>query len=104
MDGNAVRQKCDEYFDELMNVEDDAQASIVAVSGDRRMPVFNRLSDGWVEIYEMKEELSEMICGKAPGLDQYPVKFLKKGGRSMVDWLVPLFNYFFETGRVPRDW
>ena len=29
---------------------------------------------------------------------------MRKGGRSMVAWLVLLLNCCFETERVPRDW
>ena len=35
-----MRQNWIEYFDELLNVEDGVQASIVAVGGDKRMPAF----------------------------------------------------------------
>ena len=39
------RHGWDENFDELLNVEDGVQASILAVRGDRRMPVFGRLNE-----------------------------------------------------------
>ena len=38
VEGKAVRHRWAEYFDELLNVQDGVQASIVAVGGDRRMP------------------------------------------------------------------
>ena len=34
VEGNAVRKRWAEYFDELMNVEDDLQESIVEAGGD----------------------------------------------------------------------
>ena len=40
-----VRHKWAEYFDELLNVLDSVQASVVAVGCDRIMPVFGRLID-----------------------------------------------------------
>ena len=76
----------------------------MAVGGDKRMPVFGRLNDRGVKSYEVEEAMSKVKGGKAPGLDKSAVEFLKKGGRSMVAWLVRLLNYCFETGRVPRDW
>ena len=39
-----VNHRWAEYFDEFLNV----QASVVAVGGDRKMPVFGRLDDGEV--------------------------------------------------------
>ena len=104
VEGKAVRQRWAEYFDELLNVQDGVQASIVALGGARRMPVFGRLNDGGVESYEVEEGMSKMKGGKAPGLDQCAVEFVRKGGRSMVAWLLRLFNCCFETGRVPGDW
>ena len=50
------------------------QESILAVGGDRRMPVFGRLNDRGVESYEVGEGLSTLTEGKAPGLDQCAVE------------------------------
>ena len=104
IEGNAARRRWAEYFEELLNAQDSVEASVVAVDGDKRMPVFGRLNDRGVENYEVEEGISKMKGGKAPGLDQSVVEFLRKGGRSMVAWLVLLLNCCFETGRVPRDW
>ena len=81
---NAVRHRWAKYFDELVNVKDGVQASVVAVGDDRRMPVFGRLSDRGVESYEVGEGMSKMKGGKAPGLDQCAMDILRKGGGSMV--------------------
>ena len=40
------------------------QASVVAVGGDRRMPVFGRLIDRGFESYEVEERTSKMKVGK----------------------------------------
>ena len=80
------------------------QASVLPLGGNRRMPVFGWLNDRGVESYEVEERGNEMKGEKALGLDQCIVKFLRKGGRSMVAWLVRLFNCCFVTGRVPWDW
>ena len=52
VDGNAVMQRWAEYFEEMLNVENDAQASIVVVVGDKMVHVFGRLNIGGVESYE----------------------------------------------------
>ena len=36
--------------------------------------------------------MNEMKSGKAPGLDGFPMKCLKKGGIAVLEWLVRLFN------------
>ena len=77
------------------------QAIVVVVDGDGRMKVFGLLSDREMESYEVEEGMSEMKCGKASGLDQCAVEFLRKGAWL---WLVRLLNCCLETGRVPRDW
>ena len=77
------------YFDELLN----AQMSVVAVGGEKRMHVFGMLNDRGVE-----EGISKIKGGKASGLDQCTVGCSRKGGRSMVAWLLRLFNWCFETG------
>ena len=84
-------------------MQDGVRPSVVAVGGDRRMPVFGKLNDRGVESYEVEDGMSKIKGGKAPGLDQCAVEFLRKGDRSMVAWLVRLLNSCFESGRVPRD-
>ena len=64
-----------EYFEELLNVQDCVQASVVAIGGDRRMLVFGRLNDRWVESSELEKGMSKIKGGKAPGLDQCAVDF-----------------------------
>ena len=51
IEGKAARRRWAEYFEELLNVQDSVQASVVAVGGDRRMPVFGRLNDRGVKSY-----------------------------------------------------
>ena len=75
IEGKAARRRWAEYFEELLNVQDCVQASVVAVGGDRRMPVFGRLNDRGVESYEVEEGMSKMRGGKASGLNQYTVDF-----------------------------
>ena len=45
-----------------------------------------------------------MRSGKAPGLDGFPVKCLKKGGMAVLELLVRLINLSFDMGVVPMDW
>ena len=58
IEGNAARRRWVEYFEELLNAQDSVEASVVAVDGDKRMPVFGRLNDRGVENYEVEEGMS----------------------------------------------
>ena len=49
-----------EYFDKFLNVQDGVQASVVAVGGDIRMPVFGMLNNRWAESYNVEEVMSKM--------------------------------------------
>ena len=53
---------------------------------------------------EVGEAVSEMKSGKAPGLDGFPVECLKKGGISVLVWLVRLLNISFDMGVGRMDW
>ena len=45
-----------------------------------------------------------MKSDKAPGLNGFPVKCIKKGGTAVLEWLVRLLNVSFDIGIVPMDW
>ena len=45
-----------------------------------------------------------MKSGKGPGLDGFPVEYLKKGVMAVLEWLVRLLNLSFDMGVVPMDW
>ena len=53
---------------------------------------------------EVREAVNEMKSGKAPGLDEFPVECLKKGGIAALEWLVRLLNLSFDMGVLPIDW
>ena len=52
----------------------------------------------------MAVAVNEIKTGKAPGLDEFPVECLKKGGMAVLEWLVQLLNLSFDMGVVPMDW
>ncbi|MCP4254321.1 MAG: hypothetical protein GY775_13120, partial [Candidatus Scalindua sp.] len=99
-----VGKRWAEYFDELLNVEDEREVRIVAVGGERGMPVFGERNDANISRKEVHDVVNDMKAGKAAGLDGCEVECLKKGGVSVVEWLCRLFNVCFMTGVVPIDW
>ena len=82
-------------------MEDGVQAIIVAAGRGRRMPVFGWLDGRGAESYEV-EGMSKTKGAKTPRWDQCVERLIKKRRRSMVVWLVLLFNCFFEIGSVPK--
>ena len=70
IDGKEVRHRWVAYFDKLLNVQDGVQASIVAVRGERRMPVFGRLNHSGVKGYEEEEGMSKFKGSKTTELNK----------------------------------
>ena len=48
--------------------------------------------------------MNEKKSGKAPGLDGFPMECLKKGGMTVLEWLVRPLNVSFDMGVVPIDY
>ena len=51
-----------------------------------------------VSLEEVWQAVNEMMSGQAPGLDRFPVEYLKKGGMAVLEWLVRPLNLNFEMG------
>ena len=103
VDGEEVSERWGEYFESLLNVVDERQAIVTAIGNGRRMPVVSGCNDDltYMEVYE---SVRKTKCGKAAGVDEMVVEYMKKGGREMIEWLGRLFNGCFKVGRVPEDW
>ena len=84
--GNEVRKRWAEYFEELLNVQEDREADIVAVGGVQ-VPVMEEENEREITI-EVKRALNETKGGKAPGMDGVRVDMLKEGGVTVLEWLV----------------
>ncbi len=70
VDSKDVGRRWAEYFDELLNVEDEREVRIVAVGGERRMPVFGERNEANVSRKEVHDVVNEMKTRKASGLDR----------------------------------
>ena len=101
--GNEARKRWAEYFEELLNVQEDREADIVAVGGVQ-VPVMGEENEREITIKEVKRALNETKGGKAPGMDGVRVEMLKEGGVTVLEWLVRLFNICFMLSIVPVDW
>ena len=83
-DGAEMRRKRAEYFEQVLNVADVREANINVV-GNWRMPVLGDLNERVVSLEEVGEAVNEMRSSKAPGLDGFPVEYLKKGGMAVLE-------------------
>ena len=104
LESGDVRKRWAEYFDDLLNVEDAREADIVAVEGGARMPVLGERLVADITEEEVREAVKVMKAGKAPGLDGIATECLKKGGVTIVEWLVRLLNLCSLSGMVPIEW
>ena len=66
--GSEARKRCAEYFEELLNVQEDREADIVAVGGIQ-LPVMGEANEREITREEVKRALNETKGGKTPGLD-----------------------------------
>ena len=55
--------------------------------GNRRRPVLGELNVRAISIDEVRKAVNEIKSGKAPGLNEFPVKRLKKDSIAMIKWL-----------------
>ena len=101
--GNEVRKRWAECFEELLNVQEDREADIVAVGGVQ-VPVMGEENEREITIAEVKRVLNETRGGKAPGMDGVRVEMLKEEGVTVLEWLVRVFNICFMMSVVPVDW
>ena len=101
--GNEALKRWAGYFDRLLNVEDNRRAEVVAVGGVE-VPVMNEENEREITSDEVVRALNETKTGKASGMDGVKAEMLKKGGVTVLEWLVRLFNVCFVLSMVPADW
>ena len=59
------------------------------------------LNERAISLEEVMEAVNEMKSRKAPGLDEFPMECLKKGGMAVLEWLVRLLNLSFHMEVLP---
>ena len=80
--GNETRKRWAEYFEELLNVQEDREADIVALWGVQVL-VMGEENEREITVEEVKRALNETKGGKAPGMDGVRVEMLKEGGETV---------------------
>ena len=98
-DSVEVRRRWAECFEQVLNVADVREGNINVV-GIWRMPVLGDLNERATSLEEVWEAVNEVKSGEAPGLYEFPVECLKRGGMAVLEWLVRLLNISFDMGVV----
>ncbi|KAK3565937.1 hypothetical protein QTP86_022753, partial [Hemibagrus guttatus] len=93
----SVQRRWKEYFEELMNEENEREKRVEGVNSVEQKVDKIRKD-------EVREALKRMRSGKAVGLDDIPVEVWKCLGAAAVEFLTSLFNRVLESERMPEKW
>ncbi|KAK3574555.1 hypothetical protein QTP86_010175 [Hemibagrus guttatus] len=93
----SVQRRWKEYFEELMNEENEREKRVEGVNS-----VEQKVDK--VRKDEVRKALKRMKSGKAVGPDDIPVEVWKCLGEAAVEFLTSLFNRVLESERMPEEW
>ncbi|KAK3561567.1 hypothetical protein QTP86_010220 [Hemibagrus guttatus] len=93
----SVQRRWKEYFEELMNEENERGKKVEGVNSVEK-EVDKIRKD------EVRKALRRMKSGKAVGPDDIPVEVWKCLGEAAVEFLTSLFNRVLESERMPEEW
>ncbi|KAK3518406.1 hypothetical protein QTP86_003494, partial [Hemibagrus guttatus] len=93
----SVQRRWKEYFEELMNEENEREKRVEGVNSVEQKVDKIRKD-------EVRKALKRMKSGKAVGPDDIPVEVWKCLGEAAVEFLASLFNRVLESERMPEVW
>ncbi|KAK3548436.1 hypothetical protein QTP70_013068, partial [Hemibagrus guttatus] len=93
----SVQRRWKEYFEELMNEENERGKRVEGVNSVEQKVDKIRKD-------EVRKALKRMKSGKAVGPDDNPVEVWKCLGEAAVEFLTSLFNRVLESERMPEEW
>ncbi|KAK3575243.1 hypothetical protein QTP86_023434, partial [Hemibagrus guttatus] len=93
----SVQRRWKEYFEELMNEENERGKRVEGVNSVEQKVDKIRKD-------EVRKALKRMKSGKAVGPDDIPVEVWKCLGEAAVEFLTSLFNRVLESERMPEEW
>ncbi|KAK3559189.1 hypothetical protein QTP86_005183 [Hemibagrus guttatus] len=93
----SVQRRWKEYFEELMNEENEREKRVEGVNSVEQKVDKIRKD-------EVRKALKRMKSGKAVGPDVIPVEVWKCLGEAAVEFLTSLFNRVLESEKVPEEW
>ncbi|KAK3516038.1 hypothetical protein QTP70_002514 [Hemibagrus guttatus] len=93
----SVQRRWKEYFEELMNEENEREKRVEGVNSVEQKVDKIRKD-------EVRKALKRMKSGKAVGPDDIPVEVWKCLGEAAVEFLTRLFNRVLESEKMPEEW
>ncbi|KAK3537270.1 hypothetical protein QTP70_007006 [Hemibagrus guttatus] len=93
----SVQRRWKEYFEELMNEENEREKRVEGVNSVEQKVDKIRKD-------EVRKALKRMKSGKAVGPDDIPVEVWKCLEEAAVEFLTSLFNRVLESERMPEEW
>ncbi|KAK3515161.1 hypothetical protein QTP70_008184 [Hemibagrus guttatus] len=93
----SVQRRWKEYFEELMNEENEREKRVEGVNSVEQKVDKIRKD-------EVRKALKRMKSGKAVGPDDILVEVWKCLGEAAVEFLTSLFNRVLESERIPEEW
>ncbi|KAK3516912.1 hypothetical protein QTP70_028203, partial [Hemibagrus guttatus] len=93
----SVQRRWKEYFEELMNEENEREKRVEGVNSVEQKVDKIRKD-------EVRKALKRMKSGKAFGPDDIPVEVWKCLGEAAVEFLTSLFNRVLESEGMPEEW
>ncbi|KAK3561697.1 hypothetical protein QTP86_012539 [Hemibagrus guttatus] len=93
----SVQRRWKEYFEELMNEENEREKRVEGVNSVEQK--VNKIRKD-----EIRKALKRMKSGKAVGPDDIPVEVWKCLGEAAVEFLTSLFNRVLESEKMPEEW
>ncbi|KAK3506251.1 hypothetical protein QTP70_033602, partial [Hemibagrus guttatus] len=93
----SVQRRWKEYFEELMNEENEREKRVEGVNSVEQKVDKIRKD-------EVRKALKRMKSGKAVGPDDIPVEVWKCLGEAAVEFLASLFNRILESEKMPEEW
>ncbi|KAK3566081.1 hypothetical protein QTP86_025534, partial [Hemibagrus guttatus] len=93
----SVQRRWKEYFEELMNEENEREKRVEGVNSVEQKVDKIRKD-------EVRKALKRVKSGKAVGPDDIPVEVWKCLGEAAVEFLTSLFNRVLESERMPEEW
>ena len=96
LDDDKIKGRWKEYFEELLNVENDRIQRDVQ---QREIRDVQAISEE-----EVRDAMRKMENNKAVGPDNIPIEAWKCLGREGIEWLTKLYGKVWETGKMPDEW
>ncbi|KAK3544010.1 hypothetical protein QTP70_033140, partial [Hemibagrus guttatus] len=93
----SVQRRWKEYFEELMNEENEREKRVEGVNSVEQKVDKIRKD-------EVRKALKKMKRGKAVGPDDITVEVWKYLGKAAVEFLTSLFNRVLESEKMPEEW